>query len=197
MAWSFRHETDADGVASYWLVDEDGPTPTRRDALQHLAEDGTFRHLLARRLAEFPHEAFFWECPPTSQARQEWEFEFVLIPTPTLARARADPSSFSAQFDLMQRADVVTFGNLGGDATLVVPAPRAAAAAYAHLGAFVRTAPPKQVDTLFQSLASAITERLSNEPLWVSTAGLGVPWLHIGLDSHPNYYRHAPFKRFS
>ena len=30
-------------------------------------------------------------------------------------------------------------------------------------------------------------------PLWVSTAGLGVSWLHVRLDARPKYYRHDAY----
>jgi hypothetical protein len=33
----------------------------------------------------------------------------------------------------------------------------------------------------------------SVDPVWVSTAGLGVHWLHVRLDDRPKYYRHRPF----
>lgn len=32
-------------------------------------------------------------------------------------------------------------------------------------------------------------------PLWVSTSGLGVSWLHVRLDSRPKYYTYAPYKQ--
>jgi hypothetical protein len=32
-------------------------------------------------------------------------------------------------------------------------------------------------------------------PLWVSTSGLAVPWLHLRLDARPKYYGFEPYKR--
>ena len=34
-------------------------------------------------------------------------------------------------------------------------------------------------------------------PTWVSTAGGGVAWLHVRLDSAPKYYTHRPYTRFA
>jgi len=45
-----------------------------------------------------------------------------------------------------------------------------------------------------QRLAREALARLSDRPLWISTAGMGVNWLHVRLDSRPKYYRHAPYK---
>jgi hypothetical protein len=28
---------------------------------------------------------------------------------------------------------------------------------------------------------------------WISTSGLGVPWVHVRLDSYPKYYQYRPY----
>lgn len=33
-------------------------------------------------------------------------------------------------------------------------------------------------------------------PIWLSTSGLGVYWLHMRLDRRPKYYTYEPFKEF-
>jgi hypothetical protein len=33
-------------------------------------------------------------------------------------------------------------------------------------------------------------------PLWISTSGLGVYWLHVRLDARPKYYTYAPFRQW-
>jgi hypothetical protein len=195
MAWSFDVDTAAGGARSYRLRDPDGRAVSRQVALARIAADSGFREQLTGILAAAPCEAFFWECPPTSNEHQERAFEFVLIDAPALARVRADPSSFGAEFDRRPEADTHTFENLSGDAVLVVPAPRANPSAYAHLAAFLREAPSEQIDALWRAVALALEQRLSHAPLWLSTAGLGVPWLHIRLDSRPKYYRHTPFTK--
>jgi hypothetical protein len=80
---------------------------------------------------------------------------------------------------------------------LVVPCPCGPREHYAHLASFLRGGPEAQIDRLLTTLAHEIEARLSSAPLWVSTSGLGVPWLHVRLDSSPKYYQHAPFKRAS
>jgi len=37
-------------------------------------------------------------------------------------------------------------------------------------------------------------KQISDRPTWLSTAGLGVYWLHLRLDSRPKYYRYQPYK---
>jgi hypothetical protein len=89
---------------------------------------------------------------------------------------------------------VVTFDNLGGDAMLIAPCPGGERSNYSHLASFVATAPAPQQDALWQAVGRAMEKRIGARPLWVSTAGLGVAWLHVRLDDRPKYYRHAPYR---
>ena len=40
----------------------------------------------------------------------------------------------------------------------------------------------------------AMDSRVGARPIWLSTAGHGVAWLHVRLDSRPKYYLHAPYR---
>ena len=77
---------------------------------------------------------------------------------------------------------------------LVVPAPVAEESCYTHLARFLRDAPRLQVDAFWRSAGLAMQDRISSAPTWLSTAGLGVSWLHLRLDSRPKYYRHQPYR---
>jgi len=173
--------SDAAGVLSFGRVIE-----LWRD------EDG-FRRFFAAVLAQSPFDAFFWETPPLTRQTLNRPFEFVLTESGPLARARPDASSFESQFSAQPEAMVVNFPNMGGDAILVVPAPIAGARGYTHLARFLRDAPGPQVSTLWQQVGAAMSERVSDSPTWLSTAGMGVPWLHLRLDSRPKYYRYRPY----
>jgi hypothetical protein len=92
---------------------------------------------------------------------------------------------------------MVSFDNLGGDARLIAPCPLEPSSACTHLAAFLRQAPADAVVELWRSVSEAVSSSLSDQPLWVSTCGLGVYWLHVRLDSFPKYYRYAPYQTFS
>lgn len=116
----------------------------------------------------------------------------LLVDSPGLAGMAPEPDAFASRFTPGQA--VATFANLGGDAVLVVPAPHGPPDAYAHLAAFARRAPPAQQHALWQAVGEAVARRLSAAPLWLSTSGLGVAWLHVRLDARPKYYTHAPYR---
>ena len=157
--------------------------------------DRAFRAFFIALLADAPFSAYFWETPPVTTATVDQAFEFVLVDSPPLAKVRPDPSAFERYFQSTDRHEgIVTFSNLGKDAVLVAPSPRAPLSAYPHLAAFVRNAPAPQKHALWRSVGEALERSLNQRPIWVSTSGLGVFWLHVRLDSYPKYYTFRPYK---
>ena len=164
-------------------------------AIELWGSDGDFRGWFNQLLADVPFPAYFWECPPVTTASTGRDFEFVVTDSLSLNRVDADPAAFSGEFaGPLTRSTFLTLPNLGGDAVLLVPRPMTEWSAYGHLAAFVRHAPQEQVQALWQAVAETLALQVGESPVWLSTAGLGVPWLHVRLDSRPKYYRYGPFK---
>lgn len=153
----------------------------------------SFRALFVSTLKELPYAAYFWETPPVTERTFDRDFEFVVTESRELATLQPDPRAFETHWSGTNEPTAV-FHNLGGDAVLIAPRPLANATCYTHLARFVRTAPMAQVDAFWQTTALAVEKSLSDQPMWLSTAGLGVSWLHLRLDSRPKYYRHAEYK---
>jgi hypothetical protein len=189
-----RTET-VDGGATKVHVRWNGAALSVQSALALCRENEAFRSGLIAALAGSPLGAYFWETPPVTTATIERPFEFVLTEARALAAATPEPDAFEEHFSKDDDRDgVVAFENLGGDAKLVVPCPLVSPRAYVHLAAFLRDAPGLQAHALLRIVADEALGRLSDRPLWLSTAGMGVYWLHVRLDSRPKYYRHAPYK---
>lgn len=164
------------------------------EVLRLWRHDAGFRSFFTALLAAAPYTAFRWETPPLSTHTVTRPFEFVVLDSPGLA-GRPDPAPFAQHFGgAAAPAGVVTFANLGRDAVLVVPTPAGAHSAYGHLAAFVREAPEGQRQALWQAVGEAAEDRLSAAPVWISTAGAGVSWLHVRLDDRPKYYGYSPYR---
>jgi hypothetical protein len=194
--WTFRSEQLAEGRVLRFVIDLGSQAATFADVLRGWQGDAASRALFNDRLAGTSFSAFRWETPPVTAATLGRPFECVLLDDPDLAR-RPDPAAFAGQFGAATGAEVVTFPNLGGDAILVVPRPLAAPSAYGHLAAFVREAPESQRHSLWQSVGAAMARRVGDRPVWLSTAGAGVPWLHVRLDDRPKYYGFDPYCRLA
>ena len=157
--------------------------------------DSPFQDYFTSLLADSPFDGFRWETPSLTNETTNRPFEFVLVNTPGFARRRSDRKTYSEYFTETETDyGVISFPNIRKDATLVVPSPRGNDDDYDHLAAFVRGAPKAQVSSLWCVLGRAVESCLSAKPLWVSTAGGGVAWLHVRIDSRPKYYSYAEHK---
>jgi hypothetical protein len=157
--------------------------------------DTRFRSWFNSLLSHAPYEAFRWETPAVSASNISRPFECVLLDSPGL-KVPADSQAFAKQF-IAKDENVVTFPNLGGDAILAVPCPIADQSAYSHLAAFVRNAPESQRQALWKAVGVAMQGRIGKKPVWLSTAGAGVSWLHVRLDDRPKYYGFASYRSIS
>ncbi len=193
--WSTRSEALAGVRGLRYAVDLDSRPASFTDVLRGWREDTNFRRLFNALLADAPYAAFRWETPPVTNTTLTRAFEFVLLDSPGLA-PHPDPDVFAEYFAGVS-SGVTVFSNLGGDAILVVPCPLAEPSAYGHLAAFVRLAPEPQRHALWQRVGEAMTRRVGVKPVWLSTAGAGVSWLHVRLDDRPKYYGFGPYRRYA
>jgi hypothetical protein len=187
--------TEITGGRRYELCENENPMSFRR-MLERLSSDDDFADWFSDTLASFEADACYWEMPPLSANTIDKDAEFVLIDAPSLARRAAEPGAFASYFRSTPGENVVVFANLGGDATLVAPCPCAPNATYPHLAAFLRRATADQVRALWRATAGTVLAQLGSTPIWLSTAGDGIAWLHVRLDSRPKYYCYGPYKIF-
>ncbi|TFH20792.1 MAG: hypothetical protein E4H03_11640 [Myxococcales bacterium] len=194
--WTIDVETLPDGRGLRCVVHRASRPAAYAAVLQGLQGDPAFRSLFNAALADAPFSAFRWETPPVTSATSSRPFEFVLLDSPVLAPT-PQPAAFAAQFRAAADTGVVAFRNLGGDAILVVPCEIAEPASYAHLAAFVRNAPEEQRHALWQLVGKETSQRLDTRPVWLSTAGDGVSWLHVRLDDAPKYYGFVRYRQMA
>ena len=191
--WSTRSSSIAGGRGLRFSVTIASRAASYADVIHAWQNDTGFRSWFNAVLAGSPYSEFRWETPPVTSDSGSHPFEFVLLDSPGLAR-RPDTEAFAKYFG-GTTDDVVAFPNLGRDAVLVVPRPLATPSSYVHLGAFVRHAHERQQDALWQAVGEAMANRMSDVPVWLSTAGAGVAWLHVRLDNAPKYYGFAEYKK--
>lgn len=191
--WTIRSEELPGARGQLFALDFDGLPARYADVIVAWQKDNNFRPMFNSLLADSPYSAFRWETPFVTTATLSQPFEFVLLDSPSLDR-RPDPEAFAEHF-IRAKAGVAVFSNLGGDATMIVPSPIADSSAYGHLAAFVRHAPEQQRHALWQSVGEAMTRRVGAKPVWLSTAGAGVSWLHVRLDDRPKYYGFQPYRQ--
>ncbi|MEO1095527.1 MAG: hypothetical protein AAFX01_11575 [Cyanobacteria bacterium J06638_28] len=170
---------------------------TWQQAIALWQQSEEFRALFTQALSQVPFPAFFWETPPITPSSLNAPWKWVTVAAPSLVQVAPDPRPFNRYLSAASQETITTFLNLGGDARLVVPCQQSEFQTYTHLATFLRSAPTAQIHRLWQVLGQTIQQHLitrGDRPLWVSTSGLGVYWLHIRLDDRPKYYTHLPYR---
>ena len=124
-------------------------------------------------------------------------------------KLKLNSSDFDEHFHLCDE-DVVAFPNLGRDAYLIVPCPPSNdkqsgsgtsenSSVYGHLAAFMTLNNNlQQIHHFWIKVAEILENRISQvkdkQPIWLSTCGTGVYWLHVRLDSRPKYYSYKNYR---
>ncbi len=175
-------------------LERDSEPATFADVMRAWQSDVKFRSLFNGLLADAPFSALRWELPAATVTTIDRPFECVLWDSPGLA-TRPDASPFAEHFRAAADSEIVEFSNLGNDAILIVPTPRGASSAYGHVAAFAREAPESQRHQLWAQVGDTFERRLNAKPVWLSTAGGGVAWLHVRLDDRPKYYSYEPYRK--
>jgi len=184
-----------DGNTTRYRVFSDGIALSYGDALDLLRNDPDFRSYLTDQLKQSTYPAFRWETPHIQIKTRSRDFEFVLLNYPSFTKRKTDEETYKSYFAATHDENgIVSFANLSGDARLIVPSPRTMEDAYGHFASFLRKAPSLQIDALWQKIGELVLGMVSDRPLWLSTAGGGVAWLHVRLDSAPKYYGYAPYR---
>lgn len=162
--------------------------------LDLLQQEIQFRTFFIELLSDIPFRAYQWEMPPVTARSADQPFEFVVTKNVHIDLP-PDPGPFSQYFKEPNDNAIAVFDNLGGDAKLIAPAPAAEDLNYSHIGVFTGEAPAELQHQFWQATGRITEEHLSDQPLWLNTAGGGVAWLHVRLDTRSKYYRHRPYKR--
>ena len=170
---------------------QNGTPISFREWIELTQQSVDFIKLFTDLLASSRFKGFFWEVKPINKNTLANDFEFVLVESTFLSRVNPDKDSFSEYFN---SKEIVAFPNLGGDAHLIAPSPIDSSVNYAHLAAFLRTAPKKQVINFWKMVATEFQKQIGTKNKWLSTSGLGVYWLHVRIDSYPKYYQYAPYR---
>ena len=157
-------------------------------------ENGEFRFFFVSLFKGFSIQTYRWETPPVNRDSLDRDFEFVIIEDPHIDLP-ADRSAFLPYFKIPDAdGGIVSFGNLGKDAVLIVPIHPKNSSEYSHMGKFHRNGQIDQVLSLWHRVGVEMKNLVSNAPSWLNTAGGGVPWLHVRIDSRPKYYLHPEYR---
>ena len=201
-SWKTECKPLSESTHHYCFLDSKNKRLSFDEVIRLWCEDtaagAAFRELTTRTLSESSFVAYKWETPVVDRSRLSRDFEFVLLKSSGLNR-KENPNTFAEHFE-RAKTDQLTlqFPNIGRNAALVVPTPSQRGPTkqvnHCHLASFLRTASREHSNDFWLTVGDAMRKRVSNKPVWLSTAGGGVAWLHARLDDRPKYYGYEPFR---
>lgn len=158
-----------------------------------LINSSEFRLELSQVLKQSKFEGFYLEVKPCSTATLENDFEFVTVFGRHFGEFSMDVESFKEHF--IDEEKTLSFKNRRGNSELIVPNNINPECNYAHLAVFLRTATNDEIDDFWKTIGLSYSKSINDKPVWLSTSGLGVHWLHMRIDQKPKYYRYSSFKK--
>ena len=192
--WRLNTQPSAEQKALRASIDSDNESLNIGGVLENWRSNPQFRQFWASSLCTIPFKAYCWEMPPLTDGVLSKPFECVFVDSPALNSSLPDVEPFAKYFTPEASENgFAMFESLGRDALLIAPYPHGPEQSYTHLAAFMRNASSAQIDQLWSGVAQAVDSRVGKLPIWLSTAGLGVSWLHVRVDSRPKYYRYGPY----
>ena len=155
--------------------------------------DDNFITFYINTLINFDYKAFHWEHPCLEEDLLDKKYECTITKSKRLETASINEEPFKEH--IYTNESVIDFMNLGKNARLIIPSKKTDKEVYNHLGKFIRTAPKEQIMEVFKRTGKLVTKEIKeNGKIWFNTAGLGVIWLHIRLDTKPKYYKTKKYK---
>jgi len=193
--WHWKTQSLQDKSTICATIESETRSIEVRSVIEGWRESEKFRDFWASSLKAIPFEAYYWEMPPLSAETLSRPFECVFVDSRALSALTPNPAPFREHFAASSSGKgYATFPTIGRDSILVAPHPLDSHDAYTHLAVFTQKAPATQVHQVWSAVGDAITSSIGANPVWVNTAGMGVSWLHIRIDSRPKYYVYEPYR---
>lgn len=137
----------------------------------------------------------FMEWPKLTHLSLKNPFHAVFLPSNELAFTIPNPKAFNMD----NQEKVIVIKNLSRDTMLVIPDLNSSKN-FAHLTTFMIEVDEREDKELIEQYWKAVGETIKTEiekngknGTWVSTSGLGIPWLHMRISQSPKYYHYKEY----
>jgi len=193
MQYDYQSKVITDNTTMFQLY-ANGKALTNADVYRLWVEDEKFTRFYVQCLIDTGYSGFCWETPSITTNSLKENHEFVVVKSSTHSHISQDWTPFAEYF--LDQEFASSFLNLGKDGTMISPTPDKSFDG-GSIASFLKTASDNRIIALWALIGKEVVSKVSDVPIWLSTAGLGVSWLHIRLDSKPKYYRYLPYKQSS
>lgn len=190
--WNLKIKAGDENAIRFYLEEDQKPM-SFQEVFHSWKEVSAFTDFYVKALIDLNFPAFFWEHPALKKNYLSKNYECIIKKTNGFDRREVNQKAFAEK--IQSEAGVEVFQNLGKNAWLVVPNKQVEAEHYKHMGSFIQQAPQEQIREQFKKVGEKMLSEMEQDKLiWLNTAGMGVIWLHMRLDTRPKYYKTRPYK---
>lgn len=164
--------------------------PTWKDLLTDLRNrnDTPLVQKFVAVLKNCPFTSYYFEAPNLKSINIP--LEFVLVESDTLHTKKANWGPYRDYMSLGKHA--TSFDNKDGEFRLIIPTKKGD---YGHVADFMKSATDKEIQEVLHLTAKEIHDASkSRKPLYLSTHGDGVSWLHFRVGRTPKYYNYHKYE---
>lgn len=159
-----------------------------------LISSESFRNQIIQIFLESKFVNVFWEFPPYSTSTTQNMAEFAFVTTSNFDKANS--SSFSEYLKGKKDGEIVMFKNPSGDTDLItINSSNTNNQTFCHIMEFMTNATYENKHNLLKKIGEEMIKHTNGKnaknPIYLSTHGHGVPWLHVRICNKPKYYSSA------
>jgi hypothetical protein len=161
---------------------------TRKEFFELLTISSQFRQTIIDLFANYDCDSVYWEFPPYYANAQHLNAEFTFVNTKGFGKANIN--AFVEYFDKSIN-EIVVFPNISKDALLISVSDNKNNEYDSHIMNFMKYHPSVETKhNLLKTIGENMLCHTNNAgPIWLSTSGKGVQWLHVRISTTPKYYK--------
>ena len=164
------------------------------DFFNSLVNNEIFRNEIIQIFKKSKFENVYWEFPPYYKTTTQSKAQFVFMSTSSFGKA--DSENFKEHLSNRETGEIVVFNNLSGDTKLISIASKNNNDMFCHIMQFMKNAPSEYKHNLLIKIGCEMLKYSnSTSPIYLSTHGHGVSWLHIRICNRPKYYTYKEYTK--
>lgn len=155
---------------------------------ENLKNNEIFRNDIINIFMECEHDNVYWEFPPFFLETKQNVAKFAIIKCGNFGKSNS--ASFKNFLNNKKDNEIVIFKNLSGDTDLItINSVDPENPNFCHIMKFMKNSSHKNKHQLLKTIGKEMLKYSNNiDPIYLSTHGHGVPWLHVRISKFRKYY---------
>lgn len=168
---------------------------TQHEFYHLLSTNEQFRNKIIKIFTESTFKYAYWEFPPYSNQSSNNYAEFALIKCGSFGNINGE--NFADYFKNKSDGEIVIFDNLSGDTKLItINSTNKNDQTFCHIMNFMTGSTNENKHNLLMAIGREMLKYTNSQNnMYLSTHGHGVPYLHVRICNKPKYYTNFEYSK--